>query len=154
MFDDPKKYFRTFRNTVDSCWFIEGESKVLEGPKASPSWEQWQIITVEIHCRFHSGERLEVFEGYTRKNIAKTILHNHSYQFMEASGVPIFRIDTHGLELKVNEPSHLHLGAEETIILDGDARLNGFSLARIDFLRVFAIIFDHLEGREFPWEEA
>lgn len=150
MFDDPQKYLQTFANTVASCGLIS--DLTFEAPHISRSWEQWQIITVGLKCKFHSGERLEVFEGYSRKNLKKSIQKNLSYQFMQADGSLIFRIDTHGIEISPEGACHLHIDGEQDLVLEGNARLNGFSLRDVNFLTVFPIVYDRVEGRALPWE--
>ena len=151
MFEDPRRYFQTFTNTVNSCRLMANRN--LEGPQVIHSWEHWQLITIELNCTFFSGERLEVFEGYSRKNLRRAPLRNLDYQFMRPNGATIFRIDTHGADIRPDQACHLHLDDEPNTIDDGDARLNGFSLIDVDFLTVFATVFDHLEGRRFPWEQ-
>jgi hypothetical protein len=105
-----------------------------------------------LKCKFHSGERLEVFEGYSRKNLKKSIQKNLSYQFMQADGSLIFRIDTHGIEISPEGACHLHIDGEQDLVLEGNARLNGFSLRDVNFLTVFPIVYDRVEGRALPWE--
>jgi hypothetical protein len=148
---DPRRYFQTFTNTVDSCKHIK--TKTMEGPHALPSWEDWTLLTMQMKCKFYSGERLEVIEDYVRKSPTNPILINQAYQFMESSGRDlIFRIDTHGQLVPPTESCHIHIGAGTDRIQDGDHRLNGFALQGINFPKVFHLIFEYLEDRKFPWD--
>jgi hypothetical protein len=69
---------------------------------------------------------------------------------MEQNGKCIFRFDTHGDELALGQPCHMHIGDKK--FEDDDAALHGFRLSAVDFLLAHGFVHLHLKNKKLPWQ--
>jgi hypothetical protein len=115
------------------------------------SLPNWTVITWKASVTFDSGHELEIYERYNKDADGK-MLFGFNYHFMDGAKNCIFRFDTHGYEFPFGEPCHVHLGADEVTMENGDGRLCGFGLENIDFLAVFRLAYRQIKGRRLPWE--
>ncbi len=121
-----------------------------KGVIVEKSWQNWYVIQWRATIRFLSGHELEVLELYRRT--ADSILKSVSYHFMDDVGKCIFRFDTHGHEVALATPCHIHLGETEETFENGHGRLCGFSLETVDFLEAFRLAHSKINSNRLPWE--
>jgi hypothetical protein len=146
---DAEKYFAQVDNRLRSC---RGAKVDSQGPKVTPvgGWERWEVILWRAQMEWEkSGETLNVVDAWTRKR-RKQVMHNFSYQFMQADGSCIFRLDTHGEEIPYDGTCHIHIGLDQ--FEDDDSDLHGLSLAERNFLDAFSWAHKYLKGKKMPWE--
>jgi hypothetical protein len=138
-----------------SCTLVENIVE-LRGPIYYPSRSDgWQVISFVMTCVFFGGARLDVDEHYARKDKTgptRTILRNCTFQYFDEARHLVFLLDTHGCDVPLDQPSHIHPRRHEVRLEDGDPALNGFSLRGFTFLEAFTLVQNHLKGDKLPWE--
>ena len=146
---NAQRYFGYCEIVLDTC---QNRLTILKNNRiVRNDWENWTVITWQLSVTFNSGHRLRVSDNYNR-NLENEVGRNFSYHFMSDTGECIFRFDTHDGAIGFDDPCHVHVGQNETELGNGDPRLKGFSLSRVDFLKAFNLIHKHLKGRALPWE--
>jgi len=123
----------------------------IRGPRFSPRGENWTVVVFTAYVTFHDGSVLDITDNFSRKSpVSQDWTRKFSYFFGTPNGDEIDRVflfDTHGL---YGAQGHMHLPNNERL-LEGDARLNGFSPHNVDILDICEFIDDHFDGKLFPW---
>jgi len=154
---DPELYVGQVKKRIHSC---RGATiNYFLGPLVSPSsaetsWDRWETIHWRARIEWVANkEILDVVDSWSRKRRSQ-IMHDFRYQFMEASGACIFRVDTHGDEIPYEETCHIHLGSDDDEAFEeGDPRIKGLKLSEIDFLKAFGWVHKYLKhDKKMPWE--
>jgi len=149
---DAEEYFEQVAKELNSCRGKVGG----DGPHFYPNRAKWDAILFNVIVEFPSGEILDVGDYWQRRG-REGLTRTFHYQFMQADGTRVFRLDTHGGEIPYEGACHVHLGPEtsnETVLEDDDARLHGYSLTGISFLNAFALAHRYLKGKKLPWDNA
>lgn len=148
---EPEPYFLNVGRVLDTSrasYQIDDD-----GPKVQRTLEgEWSLIVWKANILFYSGHRLEILECYSRK-LGGKVLKCLKYQFMDGQKRLIFRVDTHGTTVPLEESCHIHVGGtDEEITESCDPRLGSLRLEKINFLDVFRLVHCHLKDRKLPWE--
>jgi hypothetical protein len=149
---NAEEYFAQIEKELGSCRATVG----ADGPRYFPSRAQWDVIQFKVIVEFPGGEVLDVGDYWQRRG-REGLTHTFHYQFMQADGTRIFRLDSHGDEIPYDGTCHIHIGPEDgrdTILEDDDARLHGYRLSGITFLNAFALAHLYIKGKDMPWDNA
>ena len=146
---DAEAYFDAVSKALSTCEsYAEIKNPQLTVRRC---WQDWEVIVWRAEIHFSSGEIADCLEAHERKMRVRKHFRKLKYHFMSEQKECIFRLDTHRSSIPFDEPCHLHVGASEMEIQDGDPRLCGTSLVEINFLDAFKWIHAYLEGKPFPW---
>lgn len=148
---DAEEYFEQVAKELESCRAAMG----VDGPHYFPSLHRWEAIQFKLILKFPTGELLDVGDYWQRRR-RNILTHTFHYQFMQADGTHIFRIDTHGNEIPYDGACHIHLGPDgpkQKTLEDDDSRLHGYRLTEISFLNVFSLVHMYLKGKPMPWDD-
>ena len=123
-----------------------------------PRWHpcsgaDWELVTFKATIRFAGNQILEITDHFSRDSDGGFI-RKFAYWFGEPGDEEdevktIFKIDNHGL---FGGEEHLHSEDDECLV-EGDARLNGFSPAKVEVTDVFKFVDLYLNKKPFPWVE-
>jgi hypothetical protein len=72
---------------------------------------------------------------------------------MDSEQKCIFRFTTHGQPWSLETPCDLRLGANEALYQNGDPRIKGFDLRKVDFFKAFHLAFENAFGEALPWDK-
>lgn len=138
----------------DFLWSQRDGISFEEDPRFDvyPPRGPWEIIQFRADLRFHAtGHVLESYETYSRDANGKP-LRGIRYCLVCPEGKQVFRFDTHGRQCEFNEPCHVHTVAGE-VLANGDSKLRGYDLAKVDFPKVFSLAYRYIfEYEDLPWE--
>lgn len=129
-------------------------ARQVEGPHFFPSTEEWRLIRLNLRIDWATGEVLDVGDYWRRGEGRNEVGHAFHYQFMQADGSCIFRLDTENEEIPYDGVCHLHIGPRETRFDDDHSQLHGFGLRGITLIEVLKLVHLHLNGRTMPWDNA
>jgi len=147
---DAQSYFENALRALASC---ESYAEIVSsGVQVQEKWHSWELILWRVTITFASGEVFEIFESH-EKRMKIGHYRKVKYHFMNAGHECIFRVDTHSGAIPFDDPCHLHVGADETVIEEGDPRLHGQSLVGVNFLTILSWVNQHMDGRPFIWEQ-
>jgi len=137
---------------LESCKGVTILEKL--GPIIEPeggNWQNWRTIIFRLTIRLATGEILEVLDCFERRR-KNQVSRTFRYHAMDVNNQCLFRFDTEGEAIPLDEPCHIHIGPNQHRLDDDDARLRGFSLSGRTFLDAFSLLHQHLKGRGMPWE--